>query len=174
LLVALVAVLGRAGAQDLPAPLNVPSIPQTNFFWCWAASASMITAYYSRPIEQCQFVSDAKETPGCCNSGQHYSVCNFAGLPDFTRYHFSASETETPLLWPAIVSEIGARRPFVFTLRGATISHMLVVRGVQIITGAQALLVNDPDGQLPAVTYDGYRKQHGVTIAGISPLPVTR
>lgn len=169
-----VALSSSVLAETLPPPLKVPLIPQTNFFWCWAASGSMITTFYSRSVEQCRFVSDEISDPHCCDTGQHYDVCNVAGLPKFSRYHFmSAGPTQTPLEWTAVVSEIVAGRPFVFTMRGVPVSHMLVVRGVQIVPGSQVLLVNDPDGQLTSVTYDGYQRQHGVTIQGISPLPGT-
>jgi hypothetical protein len=162
-----------AAADNLPAPLTVPLISQKNFFWCWAASGSMVTAFYSRPVEQCRFVSDEVSDPHCCDTGQHFDVCNFASTPNFPRYHFAAgAASSTPLAWAALVSEIGAGRPFVFTMRGSPVNHMLVVRGVQLVPQSQVLLVNDPDGQLTVVTYDGYRNQHRATIQGISPLPV--
>jgi hypothetical protein len=173
--VALAVVLrGGTLAEDLPSPLKVPLISQTNFFWCWAASGSMVTTFYSRPVDQCRFVSDEISYPHCCDAGQQYDACNVAGLPNFSRYHFAATvPTQTPLEWTAVVAEIGAGRPFVFTMRGAPVSHMLVVRGVQNVPNGRVLLVNDPDGQLTAVTYDGYQGQHGVTIQGIMPLPGT-
>lgn len=123
--VAVLAVVlnGGALAEGLPSPLNVPLIPQTNFFWCWAASGSMVTTFYSRPIEQCRFVGDEISYSHCCDTGQHHDVCNVAGLPDFSRYHFAATmPTQIPLEWNAVVGEIGAGRPFVFTMRGAPVT----------------------------------------------------
>jgi hypothetical protein len=70
-----------------------------------------------------------------------------------------------------MVGEIKAGRPFIFTIKNAPISHMLVAKGVQNIPGDTVLAVNDPEGYITYVTYTGYRSQQGLTIQGIAPLP---
>ncbi|MBV8977720.1 MAG: C39 family peptidase [Alphaproteobacteria bacterium] len=133
----------------------MPTLPQRQSNWCWAASAEMAMRYLGLDVPQCVQASYEFRPPNdgspdvgrnkCCDAPS--TNCNQGGWPQFSTYHFDASNTSNaPLSFEQIRTEIDAKRPVLFSWHWVgNGGHMMVIVGYVTIGNLQYVVVNDPE-----------------------------
>jgi len=135
---------------------HTPLDPQENGYWCWAASAQMVEAFFDNKVKQCVIANDGcvlnqltctgnnccAPTADCCVTSQ---ACLVPGWPPFERRKIKFTRVRGPLKAKDVVLELGcAKRPFVFSWmykNGG--GHIMVAVGYTTIDGEDYVYVND-------------------------------
>lgn len=138
--------------QSTPVVVRIGEQKQDHDFWCWAATASMITQWLDPAPpqeEQCDYASDGlgRGAKYCCGTPLP-SGCDRTEWPDFIAHGFAVTirRNEWPE-WSAAHADLSASRPFALTEQypqsgGA---HMFVATGAATVEdGRQMLEVYDP------------------------------
>jgi hypothetical protein len=124
----------------------VPTLPQQDSNWCWAASGEMTMKYFGHDVSQCTEANNEFGLSTCCqNNG---GSCNNGGWPQYTKYGFTADQTNNAALtWAQVQSQIFcANKPFAFSWHWTGGGgHMMVVKGYLTVENVQYVDVNDPE-----------------------------
>ncbi len=127
--------------------LNFNMQPQTQSNWCWAATSSSVSHYYSAysPWTQCKVANGELGYSNCCNSPVP-SPCNVSWYLDRALTRTENFVTVTgPATFEQVRSEIEAGRPV-----GARIGwsggggHFMCIYGCDVIAGTQYFDIDDP------------------------------
>jgi len=146
--------------------LQVQLLRQKHSQWCWAAvTASVVTFFTGKFIEQCAVVNRVLGTRSCCWAGS-FLWCDvphrtYEALDAFSRL---ARWTRAPAALDVIQSEIDANRPIGVGINwsGNTTSHVVLIVGYE----GDMLTVADPSwasGDQHEVGYDEMRLQYNRT-----------
>lgn len=153
--------------------LSVPYFSQQTLEWCWAAAIQMVTAYYGRPVQQCQTLS-VFLGGDCCNSPQ-FCVVGAPSMQTIQQGLYSLAGLQSqyvpsPISFDAVKAEIAAGRPVIIGYRGSSGGHVVVINGYDR-NGNISILdpFFGPQGAVPygvSFVYAG-EKQWAETIVGI-------
>lgn len=143
-------------ANVLPITFEV----QSNEYWCWAAVASMVSAYYQssgRPaLSQCQVAEKTLNLPDCSSKPTPAPCLQLWDLCDALQsIGFNPQNNWTADL--GIVSqEVQSSRVLgaLMYYKKSGILHYLLVNGYDDSAGHECVYVADPGGQACSVPWD--------------------
>jgi hypothetical protein len=165
---------GRVCIPPASFQLNLPSYgltkpyPQTQPYWCWAASGALVMNVV-HPSSKVQQWDEAQQLPQ--NAGKNCKVdqssCNSPGYPNFNHYGFQAKQSSITghyLSSADIKNQLACqRKSFAFIWKRVTSggSHMMAAIGYSFNqTGQFLVLVNNPlpvnQGDVSYVSYQDY------------------
>ena len=138
---------------------------------CWATCSEMImeTVAQGERIRQCWQATNALGWLGCCDFRTSVAEeCAYDGWPDFPNWRFQCvTNTIGPLEWVQITREIDERRPFAYAYSSGEVTHMMVIKGYQIVDGQKQLLCLNPiKGQPclePFIDFEDYTNRADLT-----------
>lgn len=136
---------------------------QPNEFWCWAAVASMVTAYYGsagKPLfSQCQVAEKTLNIPDCCSSNPPPDSC--LQLWDLSyalqRIGYNAQNS-----WALDISvpakEIVAKRVLAALMyyKNSGVLHYVLVNGCNDTSRQESVYVTDPAGPVGQVPWNTF------------------
>jgi hypothetical protein len=159
LLIALLSVficVGPAHADhddvDEYAILPIANRLQETPVWCWVAVSEQVIAYSrGNSPRQCALVAVANNSPPVMCCGGYNPACVRTGTMDQVRtlllaYGNNASDVIAPPRDPRVLFDrIVAGQPVILQVRvGGTATHVIVLKGVELINGRAYMTVNDP------------------------------
>lgn len=130
--------------------LPVPQIAQEQTQWCWAACADMVVHYYGNTAaRQCEFANWLFGQSNCCASPGS-SACNRpCQINDvsrvFSRWGIRSNYSGGSVSFGTLRSEVDSSRPVEvgYAWNGGG-GHVALVTGWIVVSGGNALRVNDP------------------------------
>lgn len=132
---------------------TMPHETQAQPYWCWAAVAACISAYFGTPRWQCEIANDVLNRRDCCGSAAA-GACNKPKRPEIVLSainHFRPNVITSSLPYADIALEIGSYHyPIACCIRwrGSGMGHLVVIYGYhpQVVNGIAVawLEVMDP------------------------------
>ena len=143
--------------------------PQQTNNWCWAATTQMITESLGHGRQQCDLANQRFTRTDCCNDEptdptcRKTNNCNSPGWTMFAESNFDATDSNTPLSWDNIKSQIYcAKKPmsYAYGPKSGGVGHVVVINGYFEVNGVRYVSIVDPwapcTGAMRVITYEEY------------------
>lgn len=149
---------------------NVPNMlrPQQTNNWCWAATTQMLAQHFDISVNQCDLANHRFGRSDCCTGDcPKTDSCNKPGWPELDYVGLKFSDSETPLSWANLKSQIFcSKKPMGYAYgTPGVVGHVLVIKGYVSVGTTNYLVLNDPwspcDGSERLITYEQYQDPSG-------------
>jgi hypothetical protein len=136
---------------------------QPNEFWCWAAVASMVTAYYEsagKPLlSQCQVAANALNILNCCDSSPAPESClKLWDLSEALQSIGYNAQNNWFSDISVVGNEIAGQRVLAALMyfKNSGVLHYVLVNGCDDTTGQESVYVTDPAGSVGEVPWNTF------------------
>ncbi len=130
--------------------VNVPKVKQQNAYYCGHACGVSVLSYYNTIVTQSAFGNYAS---GTTNSALELSEIQ-TGLSVFG---VSSTETEVPISFSTVYSNINAGRPIIAGLHNSVIGHVVVLCSASISTNS-VVYMDPATGSMVGETYSNFKR----------------
>lgn len=149
---------------------NVPNTlqAQQTANWCWAATTQMLAQHFGISVTQCDLANHRFGRSDCCTGDcPKTDSCNKPGWPELDYVGLKFSDSQTPLSWASLKSQIFCNKTPMGYAYGTTgvVGHVLVIKGYVSVGSTNYLVLNDPwspcNGSERLITYEEYSDPAG-------------